>query len=208
MDRHRRKWGWWLVAALAVALAASFLFRKCPDKPSGPGNASAGDADSASVVVSDTVSADVADGGTARESTISIPMKDITGFIRNKSGRDISLTTSAPDRISVSYSGKVVIPLLGEQEMDLSADFKVVEVQGDRLVMQMDSGAAKNAVAGLFSSVIMDRLPAGLVESFSGGRAVVNLSAVPPLKKRLKDVDLVGFAVDEDGISLTTVPRP
>ena len=91
--------------------------------------------------------------------------------------------------------------------MDLAADFKIVEVKGDRMVLQMDSGAAMNVVADLFSSTIMGYLPAGLVESFSGGRAVVNLSAVPQLRKRLEGVDLVGFSVDETGIRLRTVAK-
>ena len=29
MRTHRRKWGWWLVLAIAVAVAASLLYRRC-----------------------------------------------------------------------------------------------------------------------------------------------------------------------------------
>ena len=217
MRSHRRKWGWWLVMALAVAVAASLLFRKCPDTSSGQPEVSAADSLAEAPVVRDTVYMKV-DGETvpvvrerkseAGESVVAIPLKDINSLVRGKSGKDVLVSTQAPDRISVSYSGTVDIPLLGAQDMDLSADFKVIEAKGDRLVLQIDSGTAKNVLADMFSSTIMDHLPKGLVESFSGGRAVVNLSAVPELKKRLKGVDLTGFAVDEDGISLTTVPRP
>ena len=259
MSSHRRKWGWWLVAALAVVLAASLLFRRCPGAPSGPAPV---DVDSSSVsvpVVRDTVYVEVGGGtvpivrerpaevsgkasggasasggvsasgeesgetsgevsgevsggppGTApaaAETIVSVPVKDIAGLIRQKSGRDIGLSTKAPDRISVSYGGKVDIPLLGEQKMDFSADFRVVEVKGDRLVLQLDNGAAMNAAADLVAPHILQRLPAGLVESFSSGRAVVNLSAVPSLKKQLKSMDIVGFSVDEETIRLRTVRK-
>ena len=259
MGTHRRRWGWWLVAALAVVLAASLLFRRCPGAPSGPAPV---DVDSSSVsvpVVRDTVYVEVGGGtvpivrerpaevsgkgsdgasasggvsasgeesgetsgeasgevsggtpGTAPaavETIVSVPVKDIAGLIRQKSGRDIGLSTKAPDRISVSYGGKVDIPLLGEQKMDFSADFRVVEVKGDRLVLQLDNGAAMNAAADLVAPHILQRLPAGLVESFSSGRAVVNLSAVPSLKKQLKSMDIVGFSVDEETIRLRTVRK-
>ena len=259
MGTHRRKWGWWLVAALAVVLAASLLFRRCPGAPSGPAPV---DVDSSSVsvpVVRDTVYVEVGggtvpivrerpaevsgkasggasasggvsasgeesgetsgevsgevSGGTpgtapaAAETIVSVPVKDIAGLIRQKSGRDIGLSTKAPDRISVSYGGKVDIPLLGEQKMDFSADFRVIEVKGDRLVLQLDNGAAMNAAADLVAPHILQRLPAGLVESFSSGRAVVNLSAVPSLKRQLKSMDIVGFSVDEETIRLRTVRK-
>ena len=51
------------------------------------------------------------------------------------------------------------------------------------------------------------RLPAGLVDSFSNGRAVINLSAIPQLKKQLKSVDIVGFSIDSDEIRLRTVEK-
>ena len=226
MRSHRRKWGWWLVAAIAVVLAASLLYHRYAGAPSAEPDVSATDSLAEAPIVRDTVYIKV-DGETvpvvrerpagrqgevstpaSAETVVSIPLKDINSLVRGKSGKDVQISTQAPDRISVSYSGTVDIPLLGAQDMDLSADFKVIEAKGDRLVLQIDSGTAKNVLADMFSSTIMDHLPKGLVESFSGGRAVVNLSAVPELKKRLTGVDLTGFAVDEDGISLTTVPRP
>ena len=60
MGSHRRKWGWWLVAAIAVAVAASlFLHRKPAGEPeaSAPAasSASAPEAGSPGTVVRDTV---------------------------------------------------------------------------------------------------------------------------------------------------------
>ena len=257
MGSHRRKWGWWLVAAIAVAVAASLFLSRRPAAPAGQSEASAPDtspassveAESAGTVIRDTVYVKVdnesvpvirerkmevkepvaADDGSAAENSseagsitagsdsadpvaavemiVTVPTKDLNNLVRGKSGRDITLSTQAPDRITMSYAGKVDVPMLGEQSMNFSVDFKVVEVKGDRLVLQLDSGAAMNLAADLLAPRILERLPAGLVDSFSDGRAVINLSAVPSLKKRLSGVSLTGVSVDESSIRLTAVEK-
>lgn len=258
MGSHRRKWGWWLVAAIAVAVAASlFLHRKPAGEPeaSAPAasSASAPEAGSPGTVVRDTVyvtvddervpvirerkvetekphenarggaSEDVSDDvsgeasveapvasdapAAAVETVVAVPVKDLNGLLRDKSGRDITLTTQAPDRILLTYAGKVDVPVLGEQSMHFTAGFKIIEVKGDRLTLQIDSGVAKNAAADLFAPRILERLPAGLVDSYANGRAVINLSAVPQLKKQLKTLVIVGFSLDSDEIRLRTVEK-
>ena len=252
MGSHRRKWGWWLVAAIAVAVAASLFLHRKPAGPSGPeasapeaSSASPAEAESAGTVVRDTVyvtvdnesvpvvrerkvvagksseeapagaeTPAVAEEPTAAEepaasveTVVAVPVKVLNGLLREKSGRDITLSTQAPDRLILTYAGKVDVPMLGEQSMNFSAGFKVIEVQGDRLVLQIDSGAAINAAADLLAPRILERLPAGLVDSYSNGRAVINLTAVPSLKKQLKSVDIVGFSLDEEAIRLRTVNK-
>ena len=250
MGSHRRKWGWWLVAAIAVAVAASLFLHL---KPAGEPEASAPAASSASApesgspgtVVRDTVYVTVDDEtvpvirerkvetgkpqedasgdvsgeasgeapatseapAAAVETVVAVPVKDLNGLLRDKSGRDITLTTQAPDRILLNYAGKVAVPVLGEQSMHFTAGFKIVEVKGDRLTLQVDSGIAKNAAADLFAPHILERLPAGLVDSYANGRTVINLSAVPQLKKQLKSLDIVGFSLDEEAIRLRTVKK-
>lgn len=257
MGTHRRKWGWWLVVALAVAVAASLLlFRnliprsEAPDASApGASSAPASEAEPAGTVIRDTVyvkvdnesvpvvrerrvevkepvgaddgsategsseagsvtaGSDSADPVAAAEMIVTVPTKDLNNLVRGKSGRDITLSTQAPDKITLSYAGKVDVPVLGEQGMNFSVDFKVVEVNGDRLVLQLDNGAAVNAAADLLAPRILERLPAGLVDSFSGGRAVINLSAVPSLKKRLSGVSLTGVTVEAENIQFRAVEK-
>jgi len=253
MGNHCRKWGWWLVAALAVAVAASLLFRRCTDTPSGPAPAVV-DSSAVSVPVvrdtmyvkidgetfpvvreqpvetpgtvsgetsgkvsgeasgktpgdisGETVPSEVPSAPVAAETVITLPVKDVARLLRQKSGRDIGLSTQAPDRISLSYAGKVDLPVVGEQDMDLSASFRIVDVDGDHLSLQLDNGTAKNAAVDLLAPSLLERLPAGLVESYSKGRAVINLSAVPGLKNQFDDVSLTGVSVDEEAIQLRMV---
>ena len=235
MASHRRKWGWWLVLALAVAVAASLLLRRGQEKTSRlPDEPALADSSASVPVVRDTVFVDVAGekvpvvrehpaepagelpgeagaeapkAAPAAETVISIPVSDITGIVRQKSGRDITITTKAPDHIDVSYAGKVDIPLVGEQDLDFTAGFKVVEVRDDRMVLQMDSGTAMNLAADLIAPLVLERLPAGLVESFSSGRAVVNLKAIPQYSKRLSGYSITGITVDDGNIRFATVKK-
>ena len=231
MGSHRRKWGWWLVAAIAVAVAASlFLHRKPADSSAPAASSSAAvEADSLETVIRDTVYVKV-DGESVpvvrertvetgepdedapataaiTETVVSVPVEELNSLVRGKSGRDITLTAEAPDKITLSYAGKVDLPMLGEQDMNFSADFKVVEVTGDHLVLQLDSGAAMNLAADAVAPYVLKRLPADLVDSFSNGRAVINLSAIPQLKRQLKSMDIVGFSIDSDEIRLRTVEQ-
>ena len=264
MGSHRRKWGWWLVAAIAVAVAASLFLHRNPAGSSAPAASSAGavEAESSGPVVRDTVYVTVGDEtvpivrerkvqakesrkdvpaagesagsdasvvadapadsdtpaasdlsaasdapAAALETVVAVPVKLLNELVRDKSGRDVTLSASAPDKITVAYAGKVGLPMVGEQNMNFSVDFKVVEVTGDRLVLQLDSGAAMNLAADAVAPYVLKRLPAGLVDSFSGGRAVINLSAIPQLKKQLRSVDIVGFSIDADEIRLRTVEK-
>ena len=255
MGSHRRNWGWWLVAAIAVAVAASlFLHRRAAaPQASAPAASSAGSSEAGSpgAVVRDTVYVEVggesvpvvrerpveadesqrdapaASGApdasdalgasdtpgasdapaAAVETVVAVPVEDLNGLIRSKSGKDVTISAQAPDRITLTYAGKVDIPVLGEQGMNFSATFRVIEVKGDRLVLQLDSGAAMNAAADAVAPYVLKRLPAGLVESFSGGRAVINLSAIPSVKKQLQSLDIVGFSIDSDEIRLRTVEK-
>lgn len=233
MGSHRLKWGWWLVAAIAVAVAASLFLHRRPAVPSGQPDASAPVAPaSASVssdeaVVRDTVYVTVDDEevpvireqtqeagepsaetpAATLETVITVPVKEVSGLIREKSGQDITLTAQAPDRLILTYAGKVDIPMLGEQGMDFSAGFRIVEVKDDRLVLQLDSGTAMNIAADALAPYVLEHLPAGLVDSFSGGRAVINLSAIKRLKKKLSGVSLTGVSVDEEAIRLRAVEK-
>ena len=229
MGSHRHNWGWWLVAAIAVAVAASLFFHRRPaaPEPADPAASSSVEAEAAGTVVRDTVYVTVdeesvpvvrerkVEAGKSREATpaaavetvVTVPVKDLNGLLREKSGRDISLSTQSPDRLTLTYAGKLDIPMIGEQVMNFSASFKVIEVKDDRLVLQLDDGPAMNAAADLLAPRILERLPAGLVDSFSGGRAVINLSAIPSLKKRLSNITLTGFTVDAESIQLRAVEK-
>ena len=224
MDSHRRKWGWWLVAAIAVAVAASLFFHRkpaCPSEQTGQPEASApvAGAEPSVPVVRDTVFIAVegnemsvvrerpAPDPVPAETVVEVPVEIITGLLRSKSGRDINLTTQAPDRMTLTYAGKVDIPVVGQQAMNLSASFRIIEAKDDRLVLKLDSGTAKNVATELVAPLVLDRLPAGVVESFSANRIVVNLSAIPQFKEHLADISLTSVTVDDRHVRIGAIQK-
>ena len=192
MGSHRRKWGWWLVAAIAVAVAASLFLHRRSATPAGPSAPVSTETEFSGPVVRDTVYVKV-DGETvpvvrerkveagksrkdvpaagesagsdapavsdapaaAVETVVAVPVTALNELVRDKSGRDVTLSTSAPDKITMAYAGKVDLPMVGEQDMNFSVDFKVVEVIGDRLVLQLDSGAAMNLAADAVAPYVL-----------------------------------------------------
>ena len=128
MGSHRRKWGWWLVAAIAVAVAASLFLHRRPVTPATSDSAVSVEAESAGAVVRDTVYVTVdnesvpvvrerkVEAGESREeapagaetpaaeeasaaaveTVIAVPVKALNGLLREKSGRDVTLSTQAP----------------------------------------------------------------------------------------------------------------
>lgn len=252
MDSHRRKWGWWLVAAIAVAVAASLFFHRkpaCPSEQTGQPEASApvAGAEPSVPVVRDTVFIAVegnempvvrerpapdpvpdpaskpareqlpesapssesvpTPAPVPAETVVEVPVEIITGLLRSKSGRDINLTTQAPDRMTLTYAGKVDIPVVGQQVMNLSASFRIIEAKDDRLVLKLDSGTAKNVATELVAPLVLDRLPAGVVESFSANRVVVNLSAIPQFKEHLADISLTSVTVDDRHVRIGAIKK-
>ena len=248
MDSHRRKWGWWLVAAIAVAVAASLFFHRkpaCPSEQTGQPEASVpvAGAEPSVPVVRDTVfiavegneipvvrerpvpdpaskpvreqlpeSAPASESvptpaPVPAETVVEVPVEIITGLLRSKSGRDINLTTQAPDRMTMTYAGKVDIPVVGQQAMNLSASFRIIEAKDDRLVLKLDSGTAKNVATELVAPLVLDRLPAGVVESFSANRVVVNLSAIPQFKEHLADISLTSVTVDDRHVRIGAIQK-
>ena len=121
---------------------------------------------------------------------ISSSYDEISRLVRERTGQNIGISLKDTDTLTISYEASVTIPLLNRPVTHtVSADVRVVELDLPRAVLQLDAGKAGNLALDLASQKLLQKLPEGLVESFSGGRAVLNLAAVPQAKalfERLK----------------------
>ena len=91
---------------------------------------------------------------------LSASYEEITRLVREKSGQQIGLQYKDADTLTLSYEASIPIPIISKPlTHKVSAD-----------------------VTDMASQKLLEKLPAGLVESFSGGRIVLNLDAVPQLK--------------------------
>ena len=56
------------------------------------------------------------------------------------------------------------------------------------------------------SQKLMQKLPEGFVESFSGGRAVLNLTSIPQLARLLERVQVNSLSFYSSSLSLDVTP--
>ena len=115
---------------------------------------------------------------------LSISYDEICNLVREKSGQVIGIQYKDIDTLTLSYEASISLPVINRPiTHTVAADVRVVELDLPRAVLQLDAGRAGNMALDMASQRLLAKLPAGLVESFSGGRAVLNLAAVPKLAR-------------------------
>ena len=121
---------------------------------------------------------------------LSASYDEISDLIRKKSGQNLAIRYKDADTLTLTGEATIPIPLINRPITHaVTADVRLVELDLPRVVLQFDAGTAGNLALDMASQKILSRLPEGLVEEFSGGRAVLNLAAVPKFKnlfERLK----------------------
>ena len=113
---------------------------------------------------------------------ISLTYDEISRLIRERSGREIGIGYKDADTLTLSFEASIPIP--------------------PRAVLQVDAGKAGNMALDFASRMIMERLPAGLVESISGGRIEMDLNAVPRLESLFKRIEVKSLTFYGSSLSL------
>lgn len=134
---------------------------------------------------------------------LSASYEEISRLIREKSGQNIGIQYKDTDTLTLSYEASIPLPVISRPlTHTVSADVKLMELALPRAVLQFDAGRAGNLALDLASRKLLEKLPAGLVESFSDGRAVLNLAAVQQLQPFLARVQVNGLSFYAASISL------
>lgn len=114
---------------------------------------------------------------------LSLTYDEIIRTVKEKSGQQIGIRYKDADTLTLTCEASIPIPLINRPVTHtFSADVQVVSLDLPHAVLQIDAGTAGNMALDLASQRLLSKLPAGLVEHFSGGRAVLNLDAVPRLR--------------------------
>lgn len=133
---------------------------------------------------------------------IAIPFTEITGLIQKESGQSVELTYKSADEVLVSYIASIKVPLLGWPiSKEFQVGVKLLDVFQDKVDFQLDAGML-NGVLGFASSFLLNKLPPGLLESFSNGRGTLRLSTIPQLKPVLDRLEIDGLYMDPDNLHL------
>lgn len=107
-----------------------------------------------------------------------LPFTELNNLAWKETGQEVGLAYKSADEVVVSYSASVKLPVIGPVSKEFKAGVQLLEVTNDKVVFQVDVGML-NGVLDLLSSTLLKKLPADLLESFSDGRGILNLSASP-----------------------------
>lgn len=134
---------------------------------------------------------------------ISSSYEEISALVRERSGRNIGIRYKDVDTLTLSVEASIPIPILAKPlTHTLSTDVRLASLDLPRAVIEINAGKAGNFALDMASQKLLERLPAGLVESFEGGRATLNLEAIPKLRELLGKVKINGLSFYSTSLSL------
>lgn len=134
---------------------------------------------------------------------ISLTYDEISRLIRERSGREIGIGYKDADTLTLSFEASIPIPIISNPlTRRMTADIRVEEFAPPRAVLQVDAGKAGNMALDFASRMIMEHLPAGLVESITGGRIEMNLNAVSRLESLFKRIEVKSLTFYGSSLSL------
>ena len=138
---------------------------------------------------------------------ISASYDEISQLVRQRSGQSVGIQYKGPDALTFTYEASISLPVINRPiTHTVSADLQLVEFDGRRAVLQLDAGKAGNMALDMASQKLMQKLPEGFVESFSGGRAVLNLTSIPQLARLLERVQVNSLSFYSSSLSLDVTP--
>lgn len=138
---------------------------------------------------------------------ISASYDEISQLVRQRSGQSVGIQYKGPDTLTFTYEASISLPVINRPiTHTVSADLQLVEFDGRRAVLQLDAGKAGNMALDMASQKLMQKLPEGFVESFSGGRAVLNLTSIPQLARLLERVQVNNLSFYSSSLSLDVTP--
>ena len=139
---------------------------------------------------------------------ISASYDELSQLVREKSGQTVGFQYKSADTLTLTYEASISLPVINRPiTHTVAADVQLVEFDGTRAVLQFDVGKFGNMALDMVSQKLLERLPAGLMESFSGGRAVMNLTAVPQLGELLSRMQVNSLSFYSNSLSLDITPR-
>jgi len=118
-------------------------------------------------------------------------------FRQKTSAKGLSLSYHSPDTATVSFA----LNILG-MSPSVSARVKIVSIEGSRITAEVDAGNLGGFILDKSKKLLIEKLPAGLLEQFDGKNAVLNLDAVPELKSVFESVAVNGLSFTEDSVCL------
>ena len=125
--------------------------------------------------------------------------EELNEMIRQRTAaKGLTLAYHSPDTATVSF----VLNFLGMMSPSVSANVKIVSIDGSRVTAEVDAGNLGGFILDKARRLLLEKTPAGLIERFDGKQVVLNLETVPELKSVFENVAVNGLSFTEDAVCL------
>ena len=127
---------------------------------------------------------------------LTIPFTELADLIRKETGQALGLAYKSPDEMVVSYNAR-----FGLFSKQIQAGVRLMDVSNDKIELQLDFGML-TGMLDCATSFLQNKLPSGLLESFSNGHGTLRLSAIPQLQPVLDRLEIDGVRLDPESLCL------
>lgn len=125
--------------------------------------------------------------------------EELNDVIRQKSPvKGLTLSYRSADTATVSFA----LNVLGLLSPPVSADIRIVSIEGSRLTAELDAGNVGGFFLDKARNLLIEKAPAGLIEHFDGRQAVLNLEVIPQLKTVFDRIAVSGLSFTENAVCL------
>ena len=127
---------------------------------------------------------------------LTIPLTELTDLICKETGQAIGLAYKSPDEVIVSYTAR-----FGLFSKQIQAGVRLMDVSNEKIEFQLDFGML-TGMLDFATSFLQNKLPSGLLESFSHGHGTLRLSALPQLQPVFDRLEIDGVRLDPESLCL------
>lgn len=126
---------------------------------------------------------------------------EINSFITRKLQQPIRVQYGGNGAISLNYTCKKKVAIIGEIKKDILISLSVHSVSSDRIVLRADSGA----VVGFFLPTVIESVASSNNLDFlsmSGDKIKIRLDRIPEVPSVLEKVSLSDVKIESDGVDV------
>lgn len=126
---------------------------------------------------------------------------EINSFITRKLQQPIRVQYGGNGAISLNYTYKKKVAIIGEIKKDILISLSVHSVSSDRIVLRADSGA----VVGFFLPTVIESVASSNNLDFlsmSGDKIKIRLDRIPEVSSVLEKVRLSDVKIESDGVDV------
>jgi len=131
---------------------------------------------------------------------ILITFPEIQEIIKNKTGKDITLSMAKDNTVRILYTLAVKVPFIGNVEKDIALNVSIKEIKGTDIYMSYDCGMGMSLMISEALKMLKEDPRLGFIEVGKDKQMVLKLGEMENIKSVFDKIDLQSISVTNSGI--------